>query len=139
LAIVASWTGIGGGRMIIFLAGLQGIPQELYEAADIDGADTMSKALHITLPLISPTIFFNLIMGILGSFRSFDMAFLTTEGGPAYATWFFALHIYYEAFVYFNMGYACTLSWFLFAIIIAVTVIQFKTSGGWVFYEAARR
>jgi multiple sugar transport system permease protein len=138
LALVALWTSVGGGTMIIFLAGLQGIPKELYEAADIDGAGNLSKALRITLPLITPTIFFNLIMGILGSFRVFAMAFLTTEGGPAYATWFFALHIFQQAFVYFNMGYACTLSWFLFAIIIIFTAIQFGASRSWVFYEARR-
>ncbi|MBM3190192.1 MAG: sugar ABC transporter permease [Chloroflexi bacterium] len=138
LAMISLWTGIGGGRMVIFLAGLQGIPEELYEAAEIDGAGTLRKMLHITVPLMTPTIFFNLIMGILGSFRAFDMAFLTTEGGPAYASYFFALHIYYHAFQYYSMGYACALSWFLFAIIVILTAIQFGSSRRWVFYQAVR-
>lgn len=138
LAMIALWTGVGGGRMIIFLAGLQGIPQELYEAAEIDGAGSWKKALHITMPLLTPTIFFNLIMGILWSFRAFDMAFLTTEGGPAYATYFFALHIYFNAFQYYCMGYACALSWFLFIVILVLTITQFAVSKSWVFYQAQR-
>ena len=138
LAMISLWTGIGGGRMVIFLAGLQGIPQELYEAADIDGAASWQKALRITVPLMTPTIFFNLIMGVLGSFRAFDMAFLTTEGGPAYATYFFALHIYYYAFQYYQMGYACMLSWFLFAVILILTGAQFASSRRWVFYLTQR-
>jgi multiple sugar transport system permease protein len=138
LVMISLWTGIGSSRMIIFLAGLQGIPQELYEAASIDGAGAWRKHLHITIPLITSTIFFNLIMGVIASFRVFAMAFLTTEGGPAYATYFFALHIYYHAFMYFNMGYASALSWFLFIIVILLTVVQFGTSRSWVFYEAKR-
>jgi len=138
LVMVSSWVGIGGNRMLIFLAGLQGIPQELYESAEIDGAGALKKHLNITVPLITPTIFFNLMMGILGAFRVFAMAFLTTEGGPAYATYFFALHIYYQAFMYFNMGYACCLSWFLFILIIILTVLQFASSRRWVFYETSR-
>ena len=137
LIIVSLWTGIGSGRMLIFLAALQGVPQELYESASIDGAGGLRKHLHITVPLITPSIFFNLIMGILGSFQSFTLAFLTTEGGPANALYFFALHIYYNAFMHFEMGYACALSWFLFAIVLAITGIQFYTSG-WVYYESKR-
>jgi multiple sugar transport system permease protein len=138
LAMVALWTGIGSGRMLIFLAALQGIPNELYESAEIDGASALRKHLHITVPLITPSIFFNLIMGILGSFQTFALAFLTTEGGPANATYFFALHIYYSAFMHFRMGYACALSWFLFAIVVIVTAIQFKSSDRWVYYESRR-
>lgn len=137
LIIISLWTGIGSGRMLIFLAALQGVPQELYESASIDGAGGFRKHLHITVPLITPSIFFNLIMGILGSFQSFTMAFLTTEGGPANALYFFALHIYYNAFMHFEMGYACALSWFLFAIVLLITGIQFYTSG-WVYYESKR-
>jgi multiple sugar transport system permease protein len=138
LAIISLWTGVGGSRMIIFLAGLEGVPTHLYEAAEIDGANAWQKAIRITLPLLTPTIFFNLTMGVLGSFRAFDMAFLTTQGGPAYATYFFALHIYFEAFQFYEMGYACALSWVLFVIIIVLTIIQFATSKNWVFYEAQR-
>jgi multiple sugar transport system permease protein len=137
LIIVSLWTGIGSGRMLIFLAALQGVPQELYESASIDGAGGLRKHLHITVPLITPAIFFNFIMGILGSFQSFTLAFLTTEGGPANALYFFALHIYYNAFMYFEMGYASALSWFLFAIVLAITGLQFYTSG-WVHYESSR-
>jgi len=137
LILVSLWTGIGSGRMLIFLAALQGVPQELYESAAIDGAGGFRKHVHITVPLITPRIFFNLIMGILGSFQSFTMAFLTTEGGPANALYFFALHIYYNAFMHFEMGYACALSWFLFAIVLAITGLQFYTSG-WVYYESKR-
>lgn len=138
LVIVALWTGIGSGRMLIFLAALQGVPKELYEASDIDGASALRKHLHITLPLITPAIFFNLIMGLLGSFQSFTMAFLTTEGGPANALYFFALHIYYQAFMHFEMGYACALSWFMFAIVLVITAIQFSGSNRWVYYESKR-
>ncbi len=138
LAVISLWTGIGGGRMIIFLAGLEGVPTQLYEAADIDGAGAWQKALHITVPLLTPAIFFNVVMGVLGSFRSFDMAFLTTQGGPAYATYFFALHIYYNAFQFYEMGYACALSWVLFIIIVVITIMQFATSNNWVFYETQR-
>ncbi len=121
--------------MIIFLAGLQGVPQELYEAADLDGANSIRKALHVTIPLISPTVFFNMILGIIGSFQVFTMAFLTTQGGPAYRTWFIALHIYTQAFVSFDMGYASALSWFLFVIVISLTALQFVLSKRWVYYE----
>lgn len=135
LALIALWTHIGGNRMIIFLAGLQGVPQELYEAADLDGANSIRKALHVTIPLISPTVFFNMILGIIGSFQVFTMAFLTTQGGPAYRTWFIALHIYTQAFVSFDMGYASALSWFLFVIVISLTALQFVLSKRWVYYE----
>jgi multiple sugar transport system permease protein len=138
LVIVSLWTGIGSGRMLIFLAALQGVPQELYEASEIDGASALRKHLHITVPLITPAIFFNLIMGLLGSFQSFTLAFLTTEGGPANALYFFALHIYYQAFMHFEMGYACALSWFMFALVLIITAIQFAGSNRWVYYESKR-
>lgn len=139
LALIALWTGIGGNRMIIFLAGLQGVPQELYEAAEIDGANSLQKTIHVTVPLISPTVFFNLILGVIGSFQVFAMAFVTTEGGPAYATWFYALHIYTQAFVSFDMGYASALSWVLFVIVVTLTLLQFRGSSRWVYYEGGPR
>ena len=135
MALIALWTSVGGNRMIIFLAGLQGVPRELYEAAEIDGASSFQRALNVTIPLISPTVFFNMILGIIGSFQVFAMAFITTQGGPAYTTWFYALHIYTQAFVSFDMGYASALSWFLFIIIVAFTLVQFRTSSRWVHYE----
>jgi multiple sugar transport system permease protein len=128
------WTSIGGGRMIIFLAGLQGVPQELYEAAVIDGAGDWAKFRFITIPMISPAIFFNLVLGIIGALQVFTTAYVTTRGGPGRATWFFALHIYTNAFEYFDMGYASTLSLILFVILLIFTIIQMRLSDRWVYY-----
>ncbi len=127
--------GIGGG-MIIYLAGLQGIPTQLYEAAEIDGATPIQKFRKITLPMISPTIFFNLVMGVIGSFQVFTSSFVMTQGGPAYATLFYLLYLYQKAFIYFQMGYAAALAWILFVIILGCTLIVFKSSARWVYYEA---
>jgi len=134
IILISLWTGMGGGRMIIFLAGLQGVPQSLYEAADIDGAGRWHKFRHITLPMISPTIFFNLVLGIIGALQVFTTAFITTKGGPGRATWFFALHVYTHAFQYFDMGYACTLAWIMFIILLVFTVAQVRLSDQWVYY-----
>ena len=134
IILIGLWTGIGGGRMIIFLAGLQGVPKEFYEAADIDGASSWRKFRHITLPMISPTIFFNLVLGIIGALQVFTTAYITTKGGPGRASWFFALHVYTHAFEYFDMGYACTLAWLMFLIILAFTIIQIRLSDMWVYY-----
>ena len=136
LILIALWTGIGGGRMIIFLAALQGVPQELYEAADMDGAGSWAKFRHVTLPMVSPAIFFNFILGIIGALQVFTTAFITTKGGPGRATWFFALHIYTNAFEYFDMGYASTLAIILFFVLLIFTVIQLRLSDRWVFYAA---
>ena len=137
LIMMGLWGGIGGTRMIIFLAGLQGIPDELYDAAAIDGAGTWQKTRHVTLPLLTPTIFFNLVLGIIYTLQSFEASFVVTEGGPAYATWFFGLHIWKHAFDYWNMGYACALAWFFAVIIVAATVVQQRFSSRWVFYYGA--
>ena len=134
MVIMALWLGVGGTRMIIFLAGLQSIPQELYDAASIDGANAWQRTTHVTIPLLTPTIFFNLVLGIIGALQIFAAAFITTGGGPGYATWFFNLHIYKHAFDFLNMGYACTLAWIFAAIIVVLTVIQQRMSGRWVFY-----
>ncbi|MGQ9632549.1 MAG: carbohydrate ABC transporter permease [bacterium] len=133
LIIMSLW-GIGGG-MIIYLAGLQGIPRQLYEAAEVDGASWLQKLLHITIPMMTPTIFFNLIMGIINSFQVFNAAFIMTRGGPLNSTYFYMLYLYDSAFSYFEMGYASSLAWILFIIIMALTLLAFKTSGRWVFYE----
>ncbi len=138
LAMISLWTSIGGNRMLIFLAGLQGIPQEMYEAAKIDGAGAFRQWLHITVPLVSPAIFFNMIIGIIASFRVFAMAFVTTKGGPAYATYFYALHLYQQAFSSFDMGYGCTLAWILFVIVLIITLVQMKLADRWVYYESLR-
>jgi len=129
------WAAMGGNTMLIFLAGLQGVPQELYEAADIDGAGAWSKFRNVTLPLISPTIFFNVVLGIIAALKVFTTAFVTTQGGPSYATWFFALHIYNQAFKYFRLGYGSALAWVLAAILIAFTFFQVWYSRRWVHYE----
>lgn len=133
--VIMSLWGVGGG-MIIYLAGLQSVPTQLYEAAEIDGAGSWAKFRTVTLPMISPTIFFNLIMGIIGSFQVFTSSFIMTQGGPAYATLFYVLYLYQKAFKYLQMGYACALAWILFGVILLLTLIVFKSSAAWVYYEA---
>ena len=133
--IIMSLWGVGGG-MIIYLAGLQSVPTQLYEAAEIDGAGSWQKFRNVTLPMISPTLFFNLIMGIIGSFQVFTSSFIMTQGGPANASLFYVLYLYQKAFKYLQMGYACALAWILFAIILILTLIVIKTSKRWVYYEA---
>lgn len=133
--MIGLWASVGGGRMIIFLAGLQGVPKELYESAEMDGANMVQKFFNVTLPLISPVILFNVILGIIGSFGVFTIAYIATQGGPNYATWFYMLHLYYNAFSYFQMGYASALAWILFVIIMTLSYIQIKLSNRWVYYE----
>jgi multiple sugar transport system permease protein len=114
---------------------LQGVPKELSEAASIDGANAWLRFWNVTVPIISPVIFFNLIIGIIGSFQVFTTAFIMTKGGPQDSTLFLVLYIYRNAFEYFKMGYAATLSWVLFLIIMAFTAIQFFFANRWVHYE----
>lgn len=130
-----------GGSMVIYLAGLQGIPQHLYEAAEIDGAGSWSRFRNVTLPMMTPTIFFNLIMGIIGSFQTFTRFFIMTNGGPANATLTYVLYLYRVSFEFFRMGYACGLAWILFLVILVMTLMQFWGARYWVYYEAptARR
>ena len=132
--IIMSLWGIGG-PMIVYLAALQGIPQHLYEAAELDGANALAKFWHVTIPMISPVIFFNLIMSIIGSFQTFTTAFIMTGGGPNNASLFYMLHLYRNAFSYFKMGYASALAWVLFLIILVFTLVIIKTSPAWVYYE----
>ena len=124
-----------GPQMIIFLAGLQGVPQELIEAAEIDGANAWHRFRSVTLPFISPITFFNLVIGIIGSFQVFTAAFIMTDGGPQDSTLFVVLYIYRNAFEFFKMGYAATLAWLLFLIILFFTAIQFRFANRWVYYE----
>ena len=138
LALIGLWVSVGGSRMIIFLAGLQDVPTELLEAAEIDGAGRWSKFKHIIIPLVTPTIFFNLVLGIIFALRTFEAAFIATQGGPARATWFISLHIYQNAFVSFDMGYASALSWLFFIVMFAFTALQFGTSRRWVYYAGER-
>ncbi len=121
--------------MIIFLAGLQGVPQELYEASHLDGANAFQRFWNVTLPMVSPTAFFNLVLGVIGSFSVFSVAFIATDGGPAYATWFYVLHLYQAAFRNFEMGYASALAWVFFVILLALTFVQLRLSKAWVYYE----
>ncbi len=121
--------------MMIFLAGLQGVPQELYDAADMDGAGPIQRFRHITLPMISPTMFFNLVLGVIAALKVFTVAFIATGGGPAYATWFITLHIWSQAFKYLEMGYASALAWIFTLLLLALTVFQFRVSRHWVYYE----
>ena len=127
-----------GGSMVIYLAALQGVPTSLYEAADLDGANAFQKLVSVTLPAISPVIFFNLIMGVIGTFQYFTQTFVMTKGGPDKATLFYALYLYQNAFQYFRMGAACAMAWLLFLVTLAATFLVFKTSAGWVYYEGER-
>ncbi|MFC0329818.1 carbohydrate ABC transporter permease [Paenibacillus sepulcri] len=132
LIVMGLW-GIGGA-MIIYLAGLQDIPQEMYESAELDGAVWWHKIVYITLPMLTPVIFFNLIMGLIGSFQYFTQAYIVTSGGPNDSTLFYSLYLYNNAFSYFHMGYASAMAWILFLLIMAATLIVFKSSARWVFY-----
>jgi len=136
--ILMSLWGIGP-TMVIFLAGLQGIPEYLYEAASIDGAGALRNFRHITIPMLTPTIFFNLIIGVIGSFQVFTNAYIMTGGGPANATLFYMLYVYRNAFQYLRMGYASTLAWFLFLVIALLTAVQFGAGRRWVYYEGELR
>lgn len=133
LIIMSFWT--VGTTMILYLAGLQGIPQHLYEAAAIDGAGHLRKLWHVTVPMMTPTIFLTLILGIIGSWQVFTQALILTGGGPANATLFVLLYLYNKAFLIFQMGYASAIAWVLFVIILIFTLIQFGIARRWVYYE----
>jgi multiple sugar transport system permease protein len=136
--IITSLWGIGG-TTLIFLAGLQGIPQELYEAAEIDGAGRWSQFSSITLPLLSNVTFFNLVLGIIGALQVFTDAFVITGGGPNHATLFLSFYLYQHGFKFLNMGYASAIAWFMFLVVMALTLVVFKSSPMWVFYESERK
>lgn len=133
LIIMSLW-GVGGG-MVIYLAGLQSVPTQLYEAAEIDGANPLQRFWSITLPMISPVIFFQTIMGIIGALQVFTQAFIMTDGGPKDATLFFLLYLYRNAFQFFKMGYASALAWVLFIYILVLTLLVLRSSSAWVYYE----
>jgi multiple sugar transport system permease protein len=135
-AIVGASLWTVGGTMIIFLAGLQDIPQHLYEAASLDGAGEVAKFRHVTLPMLSPVIFFNLVLGMIAAFRMFELPLvMTNRGGPLNATMFYALYLYLNAFNFLKMGYAAALAWILFIIIMIVTMAQLRLARHWVHYE----
>ncbi len=132
--VVAVWKSMGYG-MIILLAGLQGIPDSLYDSADIDGAGTFQKFLHITFPLLSPISFFVIVLSVIGAFKSFDIIFVMTQGGPGFATSVYVFRIWQEGFHFFRMGYASAMAWVLYIIVGVITVTQWKVSEKWVFYR----
>lgn len=133
LILMALW-GVGGG-MPIFLAGLQAIPREFYEAAEIDGSNHWNSFVYVTLPLLTPVLFFSVITGIIGSFQVFANAYVATNGGPENATLFYVLLLYRNAFEYFKMGYASAMAWVLFIIVLVFTIFQFRLARRWVHYE----
>lgn len=132
--LMAIWKHLGYD-MIIYLAGLQGIPSSLYEAASIDGADRWNRFRFITVPLLTPTTFFILVISIINSFQVFDLAFILTRGGPGDATNTVVMYIYNQAFQFFQMGYAAAVAWVLFLIIMAITLLQWRGQKTWVEYE----
>lgn len=133
LVMMSLW-GVGSS-MLIYLAGLQGISSELYDAAKVDGANDAQQFFHVTIPMMSPVIFFNLVLGIIGSLQTFDTAFIATNGGPAYSTYFYMLHLFSNAFLELKMGYASALAWLLFLVIMLLTTLVFRFGAAWVFYE----
>lgn len=137
LILMGLW-GAGGG-MVIYLAALQDVPAALYEAAEIDGAGRLSQFRHVTLPMLSPVILFNLIMGLIGTFQYFTQVYVMTGGGPQDSTMFYALHLFNRAFLDFKMGYASAMAWVLFVITLACALLVFRSSARWVYYAGDER
>ena len=133
IVIMSVWKGLGY-TMVIYLAGLQGVPPELYEAAAIDGATRWRRHLHVTLPLMTPTIFFVIVTTVMGSLQVFEQTYILTQGGPAYSTTTLSWYIYVQAFQWLHMGFGCALAYVLFFIIMVLTMIQFWFQKKWVFY-----
>jgi len=137
LVLMSLW-GVGAGT-IIYLAGLQGIPTDLYEAAEVDGANGWRQFWSITVPMMTPVLFFQLVTGIIFALQVFTQAFIMTSGGPNNATLFYLLYLYRNAFEYFRMGYASALAWVLFVFILVLTLILYRSSGYWVYYEGEEK
>jgi multiple sugar transport system permease protein len=136
LIVMSLWT--IGTQMVVFLAGLQSVPEVLLEAAAIDGAGRLRRFWHVTVPMVSPVIFFNLVVGVIGSFQVFTAAFIATGGGPRNTTLFYVLFLYFQGFQDFRMGYASALAWVLFLIVLTLTLLQFWIARRWVYYEGPR-
>ncbi len=134
IVLVTVWRGLGF-NMIIFLAALQDVPQDLYDAADIDGANAIKKFFYLTIPLITPAIFFTLITGVIDSFQSFDLVYNMTDGGPARSTYLVGYYIWRQAFEYLHMGYGAALAYLLFFAVLLVTILQWAVRKRWVFGE----
>jgi multiple sugar transport system permease protein len=137
LVIMALWA-VGGG-MVIYLAGLQGISSEFYEAAQVDGAGWWTRLHHITIPLMTPALFFQLVTGLIAALQIFTQPWVMTEGGPNEATLFLVVYLYRNAFQYFKMGYASAIAWVLFFYVLALTLLIFRSGRSWVHYEGERR
>lgn len=137
IVLVSLWT--VGETMVIFLAGLQNVPEQLYEAAEIDGTGPWNKLIRITIPMLTPTIFFNLIISIINSFQVFAFAYIITGGGPLDSTLFYVLYIFQQGFKYFHMGYASALAVILLLLVVSLTIYLFRSSESWVYYEAERK
>jgi multiple sugar transport system permease protein len=132
--ITMSMWGIGGA-MLIYLAGLQGVPEQLYEAAELDGANIWHRFRHVTVPMMSSVIFFNLLLGIIGALQTFTQGYIITNGGPQNSTLFYALYLFRRAFTDFKMGYAAALAWVLFLIVLVLSLLVFRYLGQQVYYE----
>jgi multiple sugar transport system permease protein len=139
IVLMTTWT--GGGAMLIYLAGLKNIPRELYEAAEIDGAGAVARFMHITLPMLFSVLFFTAVIGIIAALQTFaqPVVLFDENGGSGNAALFYIMHLFNQAFAYFKMGYASALAWIIFVIIVAFTVLQFRLSNRWVYYEGGER
>ncbi len=137
MAVMGVWQ--TGTTMLVFLAGFQGIPRQLYEAVEVDGGSAWRKFKNITVPLMTPSIFFNLVIGLINGFQTFTQAYIITSGGPNNKSNFVILQLYKEAFTYGRMGRACAIAWIIFVIIVILTVLNFKISNKWVYYESGDR
>lgn len=135
LILINMWLQVGGSSMLILLAGLQSIPSDMYEAAEIDGASRLQRFLRITIPLVSPSLFFVLILNLIEAFRVFTLAYVATEGGPGNASLFYVLHLFFRGFRFLEMGYGSALAWILFLVILALTGFQMRLSRRWVHYQ----
>jgi multiple sugar transport system permease protein len=136
LIVIHLWA--QGTAVVIFLAALQDVPRSLYEAATVDGANAWHRFWHVTVPMCSPIILYNLVMGFIGGFQTFLMPYLLTGGGPMASTEFYAMHLWRNAFELFRMGKACALAWIMFVVVALLTAFLFKTSARWVFYGGER-
>jgi multiple sugar transport system permease protein len=137
LVIMSVWS--GAVTTIIYVAGLQNIPEELVDSAKIDGANAVQRFFRFTLPMLSPSVFFNVVTGIIGAFQFFVPAFIMTQGGPVKSTYFYNYNLYEKAFKWLEMGYASSMAWVLFAIIIILTLFIFRSSPLWVYYDGETR
>ncbi len=138
LIMINIWLSFGG-QMVIYLAGIKGIPADLYEVAEIDGAGRWARFMNVTLPMLSPTIFLNLVLGIIGAMQMFDVPYVMTQGGPGQSTLTYMYLLYNTGWVETHMGLASALGWILFIFIMAITLLVLRSSQAWVYYEGERK